>query len=56
MIDSGESHITPGTEYPVIDICPDEDNPDEKAVVIINDEGQEHLFPIRELPTWFKFS
>jgi hypothetical protein len=66
MINSGINALTVGKEYEIIAIERDEDKDyiskildeyeeyeAEYSILIINDHGDEHLYPINELEDWF---
>ena len=54
MIRTGEESLIVGKEYEIIDLTIDDNDND--CIVIIDEENEEHLFPIEELSKWFKTS
>jgi len=54
MIHTGEESLIVGKEYEIIDLTIDDNDND--CIVIIDEENEEHLFPIEELSKWFKTS
>jgi hypothetical protein len=54
MRSTGEESLIVGKEYEIIDLTIDDNDND--CIVIIDEENEEHLFPIEELSKWFKTS
>jgi hypothetical protein len=53
MIRTGETSLTVGKEYEVIDFDYEEDG---DCIVIIDDSNEEHLFSVIDLHKWFDVS
>ena len=54
MRSTGIESLIVGKEYEIIDLTIDDNDND--CIVIIDEENEEHLFPIEELSKWFKTS
>lgn len=54
MKTTGDKALIIGKKYPIIAFTEDEDNADEMAVVIIDEQQEEHLFGITKLENYFK--
>lgn len=54
MRSTGEEALIVGKEYEIIDLTISED--DDESIVIIDEQNEEHLFPIEELSKWFNSS
>ena len=54
MRSTGMESLIVGKEYEIIDLTIDDNDND--CIVIIDEENEEHLFPIEELSKWFKTS
>lgn len=54
MRSTGIESLIVGKEYEIIDFTIGEE--DDDCIVIIDEENEEHLFPIEELSKWFKTS
>ena len=54
MRSTGEEALIVGKEYEIIDITIGEENTE--CIVIIDEQNDEHEFPIEELSKWFKTS
>ena len=54
MRSTGIESLIVGKEYEIIDLTIDDNDND--SIVIIDEENEEHLFPIEELSKWFKTS
>ena len=49
-----EESLIVGKEYEIIDLTIGEE--DDECIVIIDEQNEEHLFPVNELSKWFKTS
>lgn len=54
MRSTGIKSLIVGKEYEIIDFTIGEE--DDDCIVVIDEENEEHLFPIEELSKWFKTS
>jgi hypothetical protein len=54
MRSTGEETLIVGKEYEIIDLTIGEEN--NECIVIIDEENDEHEFPIEELSKWFNTS
>jgi hypothetical protein len=50
-----ENSLVIGKKYPIVEFTEDEDNPIELAVVIIDEQNENHLFSIADLENYFTF-
>ena len=54
MGSTDEETLIVGKEYEIIDLTIGEE--DDECIVIIDEQNEEHLFPVNELSKWFNSS